>query len=118
MMIAAQIAITASHLRNILNICGRSQSRNRCAEQAVEPDKRTADAETPAARLRQHRVTGYAVRTTLLHAQAGSIECRCRSMSFDNSEHTPIGSSRKRPAQSAAFMTSGGTGLENIIVNK
>ena len=39
-------------------------------------------------------------------------------MSFDNSEHTPIGSSRKRPAQSAPFMTSGGTGLENIIVNK
>ena len=39
-------------------------------------------------------------------------------MSFDNSEHTPIGSSRKRPAQSAPFMTSGGTGLENIIVYK
>ena len=63
------------------------------------------------------RVTGYAVRTSLLHAQAGSIECRCRSMSFDNSEHRPIGSSRKRPAQSAPFMTSGGTGLENMIVN-
>src|SRR5882724_12041294 len=39
-------------------------------------------------------------------------------MSFDNSEHTPIGSSRKKPAQSAPFMTSGGTVGENVIANR
>src|SRR3954465_15241975 len=38
-------------------------------------------------------------------------------MSFDNSEHTPIGSSRKKPAQSAPFMASGGTVGENMIAN-
>jgi len=54
----------------------------------------------------------------LLHAQSGSMECRSRPMSFDKNEHKPIGSSKKKPAQSAAFMTSGGTVRENIMVNK
>src|SRR4051812_17657426 len=101
------------HLRSI-------QSCKRCAGQIRSrlPDRRTADAETTRRpRLQAPRVTGCAVRTPPLHAQAGSIECRCRSMSFDNSEHTPIGSSGKRPAQIAPFMTSGGTGHENIIAN-
>src|SRR5882672_4838694 len=41
-----------------------------------------------------------------------------RAESFDKSEHKPIGSSNKKPAQSAPFMTSGGTVGENVIANK
>src|SRR5215212_1352002 len=99
--------------------CGRVNDTFSGRRQMIHDSKQTADAETSTVRARQHRVTGYAVRTSLLHAQAGSIECGCRlSSSFDNSEHKPIGSSKKKPTQSAPFMTSGGTGLENIIVNK
>jgi hypothetical protein len=61
---------------------------------------------------------GGFILVTHLHAQAGSIECRCRLPSSDKSEHKPIGSSKKKPAQSAPFMTSGGTVGENMIVNR
>src|SRR3954451_18205547 len=55
----------------------------------------TADAEAPAARLRQHRVTGYAALETSISASFGLGVPRCGS---------PAGCSHARHARSYNFM--------------
>ena len=105
-------------LRELVECNGKRCSWPLCRATTTREPQQTADAETSAAlaSAARHRLRGPHIPSS----RAGRFNRMPLPVasSFDNSEHTPIGSSRKRPAQSAPFMTSGGTGVENIIVNK